>query len=97
MGFRQTMAVPQVSGSGKGQVPDVHPVPKQGNGIRGLIKGVEKLLSLVGRFRIFSTIYSEKCRLFFKHFFTEKNSEIFKAFHPFSTFFQVFHLKSEKW
>jgi hypothetical protein len=47
-------------------------------------------LTLVGRFKIFSTIYGEKCRLFFRHFSLKKwwNFETF--FTPFQLSFNFF-------
>jgi hypothetical protein len=45
------------------------------------------LLPLVGRFNFSSTIYSEKCCLFFRHFSPKKMVKFSKLFYPFSTFF----------
>jgi hypothetical protein len=36
----------------------------------GIVFKVDR--ALVGRFKIFSTIYGEKCHLFFKHFSVKK-------------------------
>jgi hypothetical protein len=54
------------------------------------------LETLVGRFNFSSTIYSEKCRLFFRHFFAEKNGEIFKAFLPLFNFLLSFSPQTGK-
>jgi hypothetical protein len=44
---------------------------------------VVRWISLVGRFKVFSTIYGEKCCLFFRHFSLKKavkNSNLFHLF-----------------
>ncbi|KAJ7730124.1 hypothetical protein B0H16DRAFT_221227 [Mycena metata] len=43
--------------------------------------------ALVGRFKIFSTIYSEKCRSVFRHFSVKKEVKILDIFHHFLPFF----------
>jgi hypothetical protein len=45
-----------------------------------------KELTLVSRFDFSSTNYSEKCRLFFRHFALKKMVKFSMLFHPFSTF-----------
>jgi hypothetical protein len=45
--------------------------------------------TLVGRFKFCSTIYGEKCCLFFQTFLTEKNAEFFKAFSPLFNFLSL--------
>jgi hypothetical protein len=48
---------------------------------RGHILHALNWLTLVGRFKFFSTIYSEKCCLFFRHFSLKKVVKNSKDFH----------------
>jgi hypothetical protein len=54
-------------------------------------------VSLVGRFKIFSTIYGEKCCLFFRHFSLKKVVKNLNLFHLFWASVWIFHLELTKW
>ncbi|KAJ7018862.1 hypothetical protein C8F04DRAFT_359101 [Mycena alexandri] len=53
--------------------------------------------TLVGKFKFFSRIFSEKCCLFFRHFSLKIGVKNLNFFHHFQTFFQIFHLRLKKW
>jgi hypothetical protein len=52
-------------------------------GVQILLSCILYLTTLVGRFKFFSTIYGEKCCLFFRHFSLKKVVKNSKNFHHF--------------
>jgi hypothetical protein len=53
-------------------------------------------IALVGRFKFFSTIYGEKCCLFFRHLSLKKAVKNSNLFHLFWASFWIFHLELTK-